>query len=194
MKNLLKIFGLVVITVAFAFTPVEKKTVVIDVSHGGHDSGVEQNGISEKEVVLSVAKYLKELNKDDNIEIVLTRDVDNFLSLTERVELINSVKPDLAISLHVNSSKNENANGVELFISDNSEKKEQSRKLAVKLQNIIQYNKSEIKKANFYLLKNVNYPIVVLELGFLTNQQDRVLLTSEEGQIEIAKAVYEAIR
>ena len=52
----------------------------------------------------------------------------------------------------------------------------------------------DIKKANFYLLKNVNHPIVMAEIGFLSNQQDRQQLTSEEGQTEIAQAIYKVIQ
>jgi len=48
----------------------------------------------------------------------------------------------------------------------------------------------EIKNANFAVLKNTNCPSVLIEIGFLTNENDRDMLTSETGQAKIAKIIY----
>jgi N-acetylmuramoyl-L-alanine amidase len=107
MKNLMKLIGLAVLTITMAFTYVEKKIVVIDVSHGGQDNGVVVNEVNEKQIALSIANKIKKLNHNSNIEIILTRDSDKFINLNDRAKLINELKPDFAISLHVNAAENE---------------------------------------------------------------------------------------
>lgn len=194
MKNLLKFIGLAVLTISFAFSNVEKRTIIIDVSHGGKDNGLRINGINEKEIALSIAHKIKELNKNSNIEIILTRDTDKFVSLSERSEFINKQNPEFVLSVHTNYNKNESVNGTEIYISDKNKEKEKSKELAQKIKAEFENQNTEIKKANFYLLKNVNYPIALIEVGYLTNENDRGLLTSEEGQIKIANAILNIIK
>lgn len=194
MKNLIKIIGLAILTFTMAFTNVEKKRIVIDVSHGGMDNGVIVNGFNEKEIALNIASKIKELNKNSNLEIILTRDSDKFLSLEERAKQINKLKPDFVLSLHTNSTNDKNKNGTEIFISDNNTQKEKSSDLAMKLFNGFKDKNVEIKIADFYLLKNVEYPIALIELGYLSNENDRKMLTTEKGQSEIAESILNVIK
>jgi N-acetylmuramoyl-L-alanine amidase len=194
MKNLMKFIGLALLTITMAFTTVEKKTIVIDVSHGGKDPGTSVSGFNEKEIALNIANKIKELNKNSNVEIILTRDNDKFLTLNERANKINELKPDFVISLHVNSTDNEKENGKEIFISDKNSQKEKSGDLALKLFYGFDNGKVEIKKADFYLLKKVEYPIALIELGYLTNKNDREIMTSEKGQYELAESILNVIK
>lgn len=171
-----------------------KKTIVIDVSHGGQDNGVSIGNLNEKEITLNIAKKIKELNENDNVEIILTRDSDKFLTLNERTENINALKPDFVISLHVNSNEDRSQNGMEIFVSNKNKQKDKSTKLALDLLNSFDKHHTEIKNADLYLLKNVNYPIALVELGYLTNENDRELLTSENGQLELVTSILNAIK
>ena len=101
MKHLLKLSGLLLIIISLAFTNPEKKTVIIDVGHGGHDMGNTVSGITEKEIVLSIANKIKQLNISEDLEIILTRSTDEFISLEDRTNFINSFDADLMISLHL---------------------------------------------------------------------------------------------
>ncbi|MGV6830465.1 MAG: N-acetylmuramoyl-L-alanine amidase family protein [bacterium] len=193
MKNFFKILCVAVLTITFAFTNVDKKTVVIDVGHGGQDTGLTVEDHSEKEVTLSIAKKIKALNTNSNIEIILTRETDEFLPILERAKQINALQPDLVISLHTNYGKSKDRSGKEIYISDNSIQKEKCNDLALQLANSFDDSSIPIKKANFYLLKNVEYPIALFELGFLTNDKDRQELTSEKGQTDIAASIFRAI-
>lgn len=186
MKNLKNLIALAFLTIIMAFSSVDKKVIVIDVSHGGQDNGTIMGEFKEKDISLSIANKIKELNKNSNIEIILTRDGDEFVSLSDRTLQINKLQPDLVISLHANAHQSEHKSGVEIFVSDESQQKEKSYELALKLRDNFNDDNVEIKKASFYLLKNVESPIALVELGFLTNSNDRQLLTSDKGQIEIA--------
>ena len=92
--------------------------VVIDAGHGGHDTGtIGPTGFTEKELVLDVAKRLKELvEKDLGAEVVMTRADDTFVPLETRTAIANQHEADLFISVHANSSRVRTVRGVETFI------------------------------------------------------------------------------
>lgn len=93
------------------------KRIAIDAGHGGKDSGaVGKNGLKEKDVVLKIAKGLKEtLSKETGAEIVMTRDDDIFIPLEERTAIANTKEADIFISVHANASFNRKAGGVEIY-------------------------------------------------------------------------------
>lgn len=165
--------------------------VVIDAGHGGQDPG----NSGEKDVVLQISNKLA-MYSDQKIKIIETRNTDKFLSLSERVNFINQQKPDLVISLHCNAHQNAVTNGVEAFYYEEGQHQETSydySKILVANQ-LDQFSKrGKIKTAGFYILKNAECPGVVLELGFITNEKDRALLTNENHQETIAKSLYESL-
>src|SRR5690606_14206548 len=82
--------------------PEEKITVIIDAGHGGYDDGANAaSTIFEKDINLQLAKAIAEINKDPNIEIILTRKSDENITLQNRTEISANKKADLFISLHV---------------------------------------------------------------------------------------------
>ncbi|MEK7851636.1 MAG: N-acetylmuramoyl-L-alanine amidase, partial [Deltaproteobacteria bacterium] len=93
------------------------KKVVVDPGHGGHDSGaIGYGGIKEKDIVLEVAKKLRDILTDKlGVEVVMTRDTDVFVELSERTAIANTVNADLFISVHANASRNRKAGGIETY-------------------------------------------------------------------------------
>jgi len=193
MKNVFKFVGVLCLTALMSFSNLDKKIIVIDVAHGGKDYGAVVDSFKEKEISLAIAKKIKELNKHANVEIILTRESDEFVSLNERADFINNLNPHYVLSLHVNATANQDKNGMEIFVSDKNSSNEDSEKFAQSLQNTFIGNDIAIKKADFYLLKNVKAPINFLEVGFITNDNDRAYITSEEGQNKIAMAILKVI-
>ena len=193
MKRTTQLLGIAILLIAFAFTPTPKKIVVIDVGHGGNDPGAQVGSALEKEIVMSIARKIQVLNTNTNIEIILSRDQDQFKSLSERTQFINSLNPDLVISLHAGISNNPQLSGADIFISNQNIKKNQSGVLALNLFYSINSEKVEIKKADFYVLKNSLAPAALVELGLLSNNEDRAYLTSEAGQKELAQSILNAI-
>ncbi len=196
MKHLFKLLGLAILILTLAFAPIDKKVIVIDVSHGGQDCGQQANGMNEKDIALEVALQIKQLAQESNITVILTRDSDTFLSLKDRVAFINAQHADYMISLHVNGNKDEFVSGHELYVGSQSQNKEASNKLAnavlKDLHNTIP--SGGIKEADFYVLKHTDCPAILIEMGFLTNAKDQSYLTSTSGQAEIAKTIFESIR
>ena len=181
-----------------AFTTLDKKTIVIDAGHGGQDAGVDVRGFEEKTITEAVAKKIKELNKNANVEIVLLRDGDVNMDLPERVSKINNLKPDLVISLHISTNRNVKANGVRAYITSKETFHDQSKQIAETVIDKIAINgnleKGKVTEAPFFILKNAECPVVLLEMGYLSNENDRDYLTSEKGQSEIADKILESIK
>ena len=96
----------------------EFKTIVIDAGHGGKDPGaVGYRGTKEKDIALDVAKRLeKKLSKNMNVKIIMTREEDIFLRLSERTKIANESNGNLFISIHTNAAEDRRASGFETFL------------------------------------------------------------------------------
>jgi N-acetylmuramoyl-L-alanine amidase len=90
--------------------------IVIDPGHGGHDPGVLGRGLSEASLVLDVALRLEKLlQKEEGVDVVLTRRTDVYVPLEERTEIANRQSADMFLSIHANASRNADAKGIETF-------------------------------------------------------------------------------
>ncbi len=165
----------------FGQNPNFKKRIVIDVGHGGKDTGaIGVNGIQEKDVVLNIAKEIIQLNKTilgSSFDIYLTRYRDTLISLSDRSRLAKSLNADIFVSLHCNASKTV-SKGMEVYIynSDKYNTKE-SILLGVSILNQstvkLGLKKREVKFANFQVLRETTFCLAVLiEIGFVTNRDE----------------------
>jgi len=92
------------------------KRVVLDPGHGGEDPGaVGRQGTREKVVVLDIARRLKKKLEKQGFEVVITRDSDRQVSLTDRSRCGNGAKADLFVSIHANAAPNRAACGLETY-------------------------------------------------------------------------------
>ena len=183
----------------------DSNLVVIDAGHGSDDSGkVGINGALEKDINLAVALRVKSLLETQGISVVMTREDDQgdypktgsnrkMRDMKKRVELINQSLPALTVSIHQNSYTDERIYGAQTFYYEGSE---QGRMAAEIMQQQLvatldPNNKRQAKSnTSYYLLKNTNYPIIIVECGFLSNQKESALLCDEEYQEQIAWAVH----
>ena len=95
----------------------EINTIIIDPGHGGKDPGaIGKRGTMEKDIVLSIAKYLKRMFKQSGkLKVYMTRDTDKFIPLKERTEFANKKNGKLFISIHCNANKKRNISGFETY-------------------------------------------------------------------------------
>ena len=181
------------------------RLVVIDAGHGADDSGkVGINGALEKDINLSIALRLKKILEQQDIPVVMTREDDQgtypktgsnrkVRDMKKRVEQINKERPALVISIHQNSFPDESVSGAQTFYYEGSkEGKAAAEILQKQLITTLQPEKERVAKSNtsYYLLKNTNYPIVIVECGFLTNRKESELLCDEEYQQQTAWAIH----
>lgn len=181
------------------------RLVVIDAGHGAADSGkVGINDVLEKDINLSIALRLKELLEQQDIKVVMTREDDEgtypktgsnrkMRDMQKRVELINKEQPALTVSIHQNSYPDESVSGPQTFYYEGSDESKAAAEILQKqLITTLQPSKERVAKSNtaYYLLKNTNYPVVIVECGFLTNQKEAKLLCEEEYQQRAAWAIH----
>ncbi len=99
-----------------ASAPRRSEVIVIDAGHGGADFGARgRRGVLEKTVVLQVARRIGRRLSDRGFRVVLTRDGDDFVSLTERTEIANRARGDLFLSIHANSAASAKVEGAETY-------------------------------------------------------------------------------
>jgi N-acetylmuramoyl-L-alanine amidase len=92
------------------------RRIVLDPGHGGHDPGAMRSGMKEKDITLDVSTKLKTiLEQEYGYEVLMTRTTDDFVALEERTAFANSKSADLFVSVHVNSSRNKKAKGIETY-------------------------------------------------------------------------------
>ncbi len=188
----IKLLALAAFSAAFlSFTPENKKLIVIDAGHGGNDMGAQRNGIYEKDIVLSIGKEIQKFNATQSkYEVILTRDSDTDLPLSERTIFINQLHPELVISLHINSSADchSTQEGPEIYTQNT----ENSKKLAERISR--KFNVQKIEDRNLHILRESKVPAVIMELGFVNNPKDETYMSSEAGQKEIARKLTEVFK
>ena len=98
----------------------EHYVVVLDPGHGGWDPGaIGVSGSREADICLALARRVaRELERDERMEVVLTRNSDLFIPLVERANIANNLGADLFISIHANASPREAAWGIETYFLD----------------------------------------------------------------------------
>ena len=112
-------------------TAARKYVVVIDAGHGGKDPGcIGKGGTREKDVVLSVAKKLKNKLDANGFKTHLTRGGDTYLKLAERAAIAEKRKADLFISLHANANPSRKMKGFSIYTLSEKASDEEAKKLA----------------------------------------------------------------
>ena len=182
-----------------ALKPSKTIHVVIDAGHGGHDFGAKSDAAIEKEIVSQIANKIKAQNTNKSIVLHFTRNEDEFVELPSRAALINSIQPDLFISLHINANASNQKSGLEFFINEqNPATVERSKEIATQLntrltQQTALKGNTTIKNAPFMVLKKATVPGVLIELGYLTNENDKNTLTNETEQTKIANTILDVV-
>lgn len=206
-KVITKLFSAVLLISAVCFissfqpsSSSEPFVVIIDAGHGGEDHGVSYDNLNEKDINLRISEILKELNVNSDIQLTFLRENDETISLQDRLEWVNKQNAAFYLSLHTNyAPTHQSKKGMEAYFTNQPIHKNDSSK---KYLPIIQFamglannldTEVKIKQASFYMLKGINCPGVLLEMGFLSNSEDRQLLSAANSQEKLATGIYNAI-
>ena len=200
-----------------ALAQTETFKIVLDAGHGGKDPGKVHKKIFEKDIVLKIILLIgKELEKDPLFKVTYTRKDDRFIELYERGAIANKAKADLFVSVHCNSSPSKDAHGSESYVLGlhandinspesfiglsimQEEYLEQSIQAAKRVQSSLAENTQRrdrgVKQAGFIVLHQTYMPAMLIETGFLSNQEERDYLNSATGQQQIASSIVKAIK
>ncbi len=168
--------------------------VLIDISHGGKDPGVVNQGVHEKDLAFEYSMILKEELIKANIDVLLSRLDDEYVTLAKRIDTANNEKVDLVLSLHFKTSAEPETSGFESYYKSDSEKSLLIDSLIhtkISSYNLVSDNGSNI--GNYSILKRSTAPAVLLQLGYLSNHAELELLKKYETKNEYAKMLSEAI-
>lgn len=180
-------------------------TVVIDAGHGGFDSGkVGIDGTLEKDVNLQIAQKLEKLLRAADVTVQMTRTADTALceesasskkrqDMTNRADLMNRSAADCIISIHQNSYPQEAIDGAQVFYYAGSAKGEAlAARIQASLVSRADPSNHRVEKPNdtYYLLKQSQAPIVIVECGFLSNWAESKKLVDDAYQQTLAWAIH----
>ena len=165
--------------------------VVIDPGHGGKDPGGTGGGVREKAVVLNVAKKIAAYLEARGCTVMLTRETDVFVELSDRARMANAAKADLFVSIHCNSAPNSSATGMEVYVhtSRGADSTRAARAIYDRLLPASGLRGRGVKSKDLAVLRETAMPAVLVELGFISSDNDRAKLVSDEWQERAADAI-----
>ncbi|MDO3410334.1 N-acetylmuramoyl-L-alanine amidase family protein [Saccharibacillus sp. CPCC 101409] len=172
-----------------------KKIVVIDPGHGDHDSGgVGITGVKEKDVVLRTGLKVAELLKQEpDIDLIMTRSDDTFVTLDGRAQIANNANADLYLSIHANIAT-PSAVGTETYYADAARSKSLSDIIQEHVQAATGFRDRGSKQANYLVIRKTTMPAALVEIGFLSNSEEERLMTQDDFQQKVAEAIVAGIK
>ena len=175
------------------------KVIVLDAGHGGKDKGTSVNGVYESDINLSLVLKLKNELSKHGVDVILTRDGDYDLSspnafrrkksdFDNRINLINNSGAHLYLSIHINYLNDTRYYGAQVFYTDSN------KMLAKSIQECLDSPMNEKKLSNtIYMYKKLNVPGVLIECGFLSNDNERRLLQDNDYQNKLVESIVKGI-
>ncbi|GAA0595352.1 sporulation-specific N-acetylmuramoyl-L-alanine amidase [Virgibacillus siamensis] len=164
----------------------------LDPGHGGSDPGARGNGIVGKEIVLDIARRIRDILTSDynGVNVKMSRIGDKSVSLEERTNEANSWGADYFLSIHCNAF-NGKAQGYEDYIHESlSDSSQTAAYQDVMHEKIIAVNRLRNrgqKKANFHVLRETVMPALLTENGFIDNEHDAALISDPSWRQTVAQ-------
>ena len=188
-------------------------SVIIDPGHGGKDGGASsKSGVLEKDLNLKMAIALKNILKLCDVKVVMTRENDSLAcdendsslkgkvkatDLKNRVEFSVKNPDSLFVSIHMNKFSVEKYKGLQVYYSTNNKG---SFSLAESIQNNVvkllqSDNNRKVKAAssNIYILNRIKIPAVLVECGFLSNNEETELLCNATYRCKLSLVLADSI-
>ena len=178
--------------------PLKDRIIIIDPGHGGKDVGTISGTNYEKTITLKVSTLVKNKLEAAGAKVMMTRTGDTFPTLQDRVDFTNTNYGEIFVSIHVNSAQNTAAQGTETYYSvTTGDMYQEDMDLAKFVNNQIVNNLNmknrDIKEQKYYVIANTIIPAILVELGFLSNSEDRAKLTDDQYIELFAESVFKGI-
>ncbi|MGJ3204157.1 N-acetylmuramoyl-L-alanine amidase CwlD [Geobacillus thermoleovorans] len=189
--------------------PLSGRIIVLDPGHGGPDGGAVGGEAVEKDIALNVAKKLRDYLQQQGALVLMTRETDRDLAspstrgysrrktedLRERTAFINKSNADLFISIHLNAIPSPRWRGAQTFYYGSFIENERLAKfIQAELRRNLENTHRVAKMIDtVYLLKHAKKPGALVEVGFLSNPDERELLASDHYQTQLAASIYKGV-
>ncbi len=171
------------------------KRIVIDPCHGGRDSGAigSQYKTYEKDINLTVSKILAAKLEAAGATVVLSRSIDQSISLQDRVDLSIAKRADAFISIHHNTNFNSNVNGTIIYYYSNGRDRDLAQIIQSEVVKRNGLNNMGARQGNFFVLRENPQLAILVELAFLSNKKDEGTARSSDFQEQSAEGIFQGL-
>ena len=160
----------------------------LDFGHGGKDPGaLGTNKTKESDTVLKIGMLIKNNLEQAFEKVITTREYDKYYSLDHRSSKANKENCDYFVSIHMNSSTNKSAKGVEVWVYD------EKSKLYTLSKDINTPNRGVKISKNFSVLKKTKMPALLIEIDFISNTSVEASLKSDIYIKNIATSISKSL-
>src|SRR5690606_30803518 len=188
------------------------KVIVIDPGHGGKDGGAMGNDperTAEKEITLEVAKLVRDYAEQAGAVVYLTRETDSDLAdeqlrglsnrksqdIRRRLAFIHEKNADFFVSIHLNALPSPKWRGAQTFFYPRFK---ENKHLATLIQeelirNLENTERKPLQLNHVYLLKYAKVPGALVEIGFISNEEELELLKQPSYQRKVAASIYQGM-
>jgi len=173
----------------------KKLVVAVDAGHGGSNSGATgvTSNVNEKDYTLKIARQVEKYLKRKKVKVFMTRAEDKELSMIDRTLMLREKDPDILISIHLNSSGNQNVKGASTYYRYIGFKP-LSEKILNRMLQLELNDFGNIGAFNFALSGPTEYPNCLVEVAFLSNREDEQKILDPDFHKATAKKIYKGIK
>lgn len=173
----------------------DRIVVVIDPGHGGRDPGaVGRGGLQEKQVIFPISQRVTQLLEAEGVTVVMTRYDDRTLDLQPRVDIAERANANLFVSIHANaiSLSRPDVNGLESYYSS-ADGRQLAATIHASMLAATGMNDRGVRRARFFVIRRTSMPATLLEVGFVTGEQDAPRLADPAWRETMANAIARGI-
>lgn len=168
------------------------KKNMTDAGHGGYDSGAPGvHGCLEKDIVLDINNRVDKYLQNQDIENTNTRTTDVFVTLNDRTNRANSLGVNSFVSIHCNSSDSPSAQGLETYCYKFAYRPLSDAIHSELIEDGLYTKNRGVKEGNLHVVRETNMDACLVELGFITNEEDYNLIMNNKDRF--AKAIAKGI-
>lgn len=189
--------------------PLSGRIILLDAGHGGPDGGAGDESALEKEIALNVTLKVRDFLQQHGALVIMTRETDKDLAhkttkgysrrkvedLKKRLKMINHSEAEFYVSIHLNAIPSSQWSGAQTFYAPQyTENRKAARFIQDELRRNLENTSRRAKPINHvYILKYAEKPGVLVEIGFLSNPQERANLRNKSYQEKVAASIYQGI-
>lgn len=170
--------------------PLGRMTILLDPGNGGKS----KNGIySGSEDMLKLCVMLKKKLEKAGAEVILTRESDIFCPISCKAEKAAEINPHFFISINCNYAENKTVSGTEIFhYRGDEESALLARLICEELKKRDLFLQKGVKVADLSLLREIKSKALIIEIGYISNENDKMILTGESGKEAVSHAICSA--
>ncbi|WP_419881765.1 SH3 domain-containing protein [Peribacillus sp. B-H-3] len=166
------------------------KTIVLDPGHGGRDNGTTgMRGTLEKNLTLRTALLLSAKLRAAGANVILTRSNDTYIPLSSRVATAHIHNADAFVSMHYDSTHDELVSGLTTYYYHDYQQ-QLAMSLNSALQSSLQVKNRGWRVGDYHVIRENKRAAALIELGYLSNPAEEVMITSDSYQETLAQSIY----